>query len=105
MATKRKAAKTEAQPKPLSPEQTVRAVSRTCRGPLKSGYRERIDQALAKGDRAGASRIDAEGRPGCGQDVNDLIVKGGLDGKEHEAACPKCRVSLTWTAPHFNREG
>ena len=103
MVTKKKSAKAAKQgaPEPLSPEETVRAVSRTCRGPIAPDMAKKRDAALANGDRQGASALDAGGRPGCGQDVNELIVKAGLDGQEHESACPKCGVLLSWRAPSF----
>jgi hypothetical protein len=95
---KKKAAQAE---RSLSPEQTVRAIRRTCKGPLRKGYRELINAALEKNDRVRASELDAEGREGCDQDVNDLIIKGGLDGKEHDAACPRCKQKISWRAPRF----
>ena len=106
MPTKKKSAKAAKKDAPgaLSPEATVRAVPRTCKGPLAQGYREKIDAALFKGDRTGASRLDAEGRAACGQDVNELILKAGLDGEEHEQECPSCGVLLSWRAPRFDGE-
>lgn len=106
MATKPKAKSAKAAKRTtipsLSHEDTVRAVPRTCKGPLKDGYRAKIDAALAKGDRQGSSRLDTEGRAGCGLDVNDLILKAGLDGEEHSQDCPKCGQTLTWRAPRFD---
>lgn len=37
----------------------------------------------------------------CGADVNDEIVAGGADGKEHEAPCPGCGRVFTWRAPRY----
>lgn len=99
MATQKKSVK----PKALSPEETVRAITRTCRGPLAPDMAKLRDTALAKGNLAEARKWDAI-RESCGYDVNDLIVKAGLDGEEHEKKCPKCGQLLTWRAPRFDKE-
>lgn len=105
MVTKKKSAKAPKRAKAvpsLSHEETVRAILRPCKGPLRDGYREKINGALAKGDRLGASKLDAEGREGCGYDVTTLILKAGLDGELHESDCPQCGLRLTWRAPRFD---
>ena len=38
-------------------------------------------------------------RAGCGQDVNDLILAGPLDGEEHRYTCPACGVEASYRAP------
>ena len=38
---------------------------------------------------------------GCGNNLNDEIVKHPFDGAEHQSICPKCGVVTSWKAPTF----
>ena len=48
---------------------------------------------------------DTVGRPGCGQDVGELIIKGPLDGQDHEVKCPLCGEMLDYTPAVADGEG
>lgn len=63
-----------------------------------------IQRLLAAEELAMAAAVDEISRAGCGQNVNDLICAGPLDGTEQEAACPKCGLLLTWRAPRFDSD-
>jgi hypothetical protein len=82
------------------PVQEVRAVQRRCRGPLAPEVRQAVQSALASGLLDLAAQLDAEGRAGCGYDVNELILSQPLDGQLHEAPCPQCGTTIRWIAPH-----
>jgi hypothetical protein len=86
-------------PPVVAPEDMVRAVPRRCRGPLPPEAREAVRSALASGLLDLAAQLDAEGRAGCGYDVNELILSQPLDGKLHEAPCPQCGTTIRWIAP------
>jgi hypothetical protein len=103
MATKKRSAK-KAVPKPkaLSPEEQVRAIARTCRGPLSDSARVHITALLAKGKLEEARRADAEGHQACGYDVNELILKHPFDGKDHTERCPRCKTEISFRSPVFD---
>jgi len=76
-------------------------VSRRCRGPLKEGAREKINELMAKGtaeDTEAAKNLDAASRKRCGYDMNEVFLKGPLDGEDHEYTCPNCGVKGTYRA-------
>lgn len=83
----------------------VRAVRRTCRGPLSAAGRKVVNALLSDGRATEAKQADAAGRKRCGADFNDIVLAGPLDGKRHEYTCPKCGVTGTYTAPLFTVEG
>jgi Zn finger protein HypA/HybF involved in hydrogenase expression len=85
----------------MSPEETVRAIERRCRGPLAEGAQERISTLLANGQMDEARALDATSRQRCGQDWNEVILSHPFDGKSHETSCPKCGTVVRWTAPVF----
>ncbi len=43
--------------------------------------------------------------PGCGADVNTLILAQELDGEEHAAPCPTCGRTVHWRAPLYESDG
>lgn len=99
MATQEKAAGLEG----MTPEEQVRAVGRTCRGPLKHpGVRAQINALLSAGKLDEARALDGRSRKGCGYDVNNLIVKHAFDGEEHTEPCPNCETEIAFRAPTFD---
>lgn len=105
--TRKKASRKPAedlQPKALdqmSPEEQVRAVPRTCRGPLQKGHRAKVNEALSEGRLEDARQLDSGGRVRCGADFNDVILAHPLDGQERTVACPKCGQPISYRAPLF----
>lgn len=101
-STRKRKAAAEPQAKPLeemTPEEQILAVPRTCLGPMRAGYREQINGAFARSDEAEARRLSAEGREGCGSDINALILANPLDGQEHTVNCRRCGQEITYRAP------
>jgi hypothetical protein len=114
---------------PASAEHELRAIERRCRGPRTDDPTAALERlgtsrhadplrrvqkegragttgdalsALLAGspeDREAAGALDAATRAGCGYDLNELILAGGLDGQAHEAPCPNCGRTVRWTAP------
>lgn len=84
-------------------EKEVRSIRRTCMGPLDPEAAELKAQLLEAGDLEGARLANRVGRPGCGQDINDLIV-AHLDepGEELEEECPGCKRTVAFTVPVFD---
>lgn len=78
-------------------EAIIRSIRRTCRGPLSEEGKEKVSAAFAAGD-ARSARIEGRvHRPGCGFDINDLILSEPLDGEEHSAECPGgCGNVVSW---------
>lgn len=68
--------------------------------------RELVTTLLENGFRAAASLCDAAARgPGCGQDVNDLIIAAGhFDGEPHEVTCPQCKTVIKYTPTNYDAE-
>lgn len=102
---RKRRAKPDTKPKTLAqmtPEEHVRAVPRTCRGPrVDDQVQDEINRLLAAGAHRQARELDSQSRKPCGYDFNDLIVKNGFDGKERTVACPKCGQSISYRAPLF----
>lgn len=86
---------------PLTPEQVIRSVVRTCRGPLAEGAREKINALLAEGKPDEARVLDTAARTPCGYDFNEIILAHPHDGQTRETPCPQCGAIIRWTAPVF----
>lgn len=82
--------------------ETVRAIDVRCRGPISAEAQARKDALLAEGKLDEARAVDAAERPGCHQDINELVLSEPLDGKPHSAPCPQCGRTVNWTAPRFD---
>ena len=82
-------------------EEEVRAIKRTCRGPLSEAARKAVNALLADGRLAEARQADRANRKGCGYDFNEIIVGGELDGGTYDYKCPECGVTGHYTAPVF----
>lgn len=61
---------------------------------------------LEAGQYAAASFCDAAARrPGCGQDVNDLMLAAGkFDGEEQEVECPRCKTVIKYTPANYEAD-
>ncbi len=85
-------------------ETAVKAIRRTCRGPLAKGVAEAVTELLERGELTKARHVDAAGRAGCGADFNTVVLAGPLDGGTYEYECPQCGLTGTYTAPRFDLE-
>jgi len=85
-----------------TPEQVIRSISRTCRGPLAEGAREQINALLADGKPDEARGLDNSARTPCGYDFNEVILAHPHDGQTRATPCPQCGVVIRWTAPIFD---
>jgi len=47
----------------------------------------------------GATLANSMFRAGCGQDLNEVILAGPLDGDEHLVPCPGCGREVSYRAP------
>lgn len=47
---------------------------------------------------------DTVGKGACGQDVNELILAGKLDGEEKTVKCPRCGEMLEFTPPQCEED-
>lgn len=68
--------------------------------------REVVVVLLDQEKKFAAKLIDHAARqPGCGQDVNDLILAAGqFDGEEHEVECPRCETTIKYTPANYEAE-
>lgn len=73
-------------------------VGRHCRGQLKAGMRDKINALMEAGEHESAQDLNTLGRTPCGYDMNEIFLKGPLDGQMHEYKCPKCGVEGTYRA-------
>jgi hypothetical protein len=83
-------------------EQTIRATTRTCRGPIEPEAARVRDALLEDGRVDEAADEDKAGRArGCGADFNDIVCAGPLDGSTCTYTCPRCGVTGEYIAPCF----
>lgn len=85
----------------MTNEQTIRSITRACRGPLPQKARDAVAFLLKEGRHQEAASMDAASRLGCGYDFNNVIVAGPHDGQLHEYTCPKCKLTGQYRAPWF----
>lgn len=89
-------------------EFAVKAIARTCKGPVKLGkeaeYAELREKAgnFGNPDTHGSiAMLDAVNRDYCGYDFNSVILAYPLDGQEHLVNCPKCGLEISFRSPFF----
>lgn len=82
----------------------IRSIDRRCRGPLDPNAAAAKNALLAEGRLEEAVEMDADGRPGCGFDVNVIICDGPFDGKPRQAQCPLCGQLINYTPPRYELE-
>lgn len=94
-------------------EASIRAVARTCRGPLLEEHARRRDQLFAEGKPEEARAYEAShwGIPyetpegtrfrKCNYDMNDLICAGPIDGRNHTPRCPGCGRVVSYRVAWF----
>lgn len=83
----------------------IRAIGRTCRGPMNPRVQQVVKALLEEGRTEEAKIADARGRKGCGADFNDVVCAGPFDGAVHRYRCPAgCGVEGTYRAPFYELE-
>ena len=83
-------------------QETVRSISRRCRGPRLPVGDRAVSEAFAAGDLEQAAMMDALHREPCGADINDLILEFPLDGEPKAAPCYGCGRTVEWTPANLD---